>query len=108
MIRNNELIQIKGDKFPIGAFLDEELSKFANNEMDLKKGDMLYIFSDGYVDQFGGDTGRKFLIKHFKDLLLEIHQKPLEDQKTHLLETFEAWKKGYPQIDDILIIGIKI
>ncbi|MFC2138983.1 SpoIIE family protein phosphatase [Bacteroidota bacterium] len=108
LIRDNELIQIKGDKFPIGAFLDEELNKFANNEMDLKKGDMLYIFSDGYVDQFGGDTGRKFLIKHFKDLLLEIHQKPLEDQKTHLLETLEAWKKGYPQIDDILIIGIKI
>ena len=108
LIRNNELIQIKGDKFPIGAFLDEELNKFTNNEMDLKKDDMLYIFSDGYVDQFGGDTGRKFLIKHFKNLLLEIHQKPLEDQKTHLIETLEEWKKGYPQIDDILIIGIKI
>ena len=108
LIRDNELIQIKGDKFPIGAFLDEELNKFTNNEMDLKKDDMLYIFSDGYVDQFGGDTGRKFLIKHFKNLLLEIHQKPLEDQKTHLIETLEEWKKGYPQIDDILIIGIKI
>ncbi len=108
LIRDNELMQIKGDKFPIGAFLDEELNKFTNNEIELKKGDMLYIFSDGYVDQFGGSDGRKFLIKTFKTLLLDIHKKSLEEQKAQLLETLEEWKKGYPQIDDILIIGIKI
>ncbi|MBN2519406.1 MAG: SpoIIE family protein phosphatase [Bacteroidales bacterium] len=108
LVRDNEIIQVKGDKFPIGAFLDEELKKFTNHEMPLKKGDMLYIFSDGYVDQFGGDTGRKFLIKNFKDLLLKISKKPLNEQKQILKETLDQWKKGYPQIDDILIIGIKI
>lgn len=108
LIRDGELSQIKGDKFPIGAFLDEDLRKFTNHELDLKDGDVLYIFSDGYIDQFGGESGRKFLIKNFRNLLIEIHQKDLNEQKQILTETLNDWKKGYPQIDDILVIGIKV
>lgn len=108
IIRNNEVIQIKGDKFPIGAFLNQELQQFSNHEIDLQKDDMVYIFSDGYVDQFGGEDGRKFLIKNFKELLLKIAPESLENQKEILLRTSEEWRRGYPQIDDIMIIGIRI
>jgi serine phosphatase RsbU (regulator of sigma subunit) len=108
LIRNNELIQIKGDKMAIGGNFDDELPKFTNHEIDIQKGDVLYTFSDGYPDQFGGGDGRKFMVKKFRELLLEIHQNPIEEQERILEEHLDEWRGKEEQVDDIIVIGVKI
>ena len=108
IIRDDEVIQIKGDRHAIGRGISEELQKFTNHEVELKKGDVLYTFSDGYPDQFGGEDGRKFMVKKFRQLLLEIHKKPIQEQEHILEDVLEKWKGDREQIDDILVIGIKI
>ena len=108
IIRNGEAIQIKGDKFPIGAFFRGIKGKFTNHEMDVEKGDMVYVYSDGYADQFGGATGFKFLTKRFRQLLFDIHQKPVCEQKAILETTIYDWMAGVEQLDDITVIGIKV
>ena len=108
IIRNNQLIQINGDKFPIGAFVGEELQQFKNHEWELQKGDCVYIFTDGFADQFGGPKGKKFKYKQFEELLLMHHQKPMEEQKQILEKTINDWIGMLEQIDDILVIGIRI
>jgi serine phosphatase RsbU (regulator of sigma subunit) len=107
IIRNNEVIQIKGDKMPIGFHLRGEIP-FTNNEIEIYKGDVIYTFSDGYVDQFGGPDGRKFMIKHFKELLLNIHHKPMSEQHQILDETLKNWHGDTPRIDDVVVMGIRI
>jgi serine phosphatase RsbU (regulator of sigma subunit) len=106
LIRNGELIETKGDKQHIGKHHKE--SPFNNHEIELQKNDTLYIFSDGYADQFGGPKGKKFMYKQFKALLLEIVDKPLETQKNILDQRLEEWKGNLEQIDDICIIGFKV
>ena len=108
IVRNGELIQIKGDKFPIGGAFANKDKTFTNHEIDIQKGDMVYVFSDGYPDQFGGPNGRKFLIKNFRDLLVEISGKELKEQHIHLENTLFEWMATENQIDDIIVIGIKI
>ncbi len=108
IIRNNELIEIKGNRFPIGAYVGENLQKFTNHEWELQRGDYVYIFSDGYADQFGGPKGRKFMFKQLQKLLLDNHKKPLSEQKEILDQTFENWRGKLEQVDDVLFIGIKI
>ncbi len=108
IIRNGELIEIKGNKFPIGAFMGDTLQKFTNHEWELQKGDYIYIFSDGYVDQFGGPKGKKFKHKQLQNLFLEIHTKPLDEQKEILDKTFEDWRGSLEQVDDVLIIGVHV
>ena len=108
VIRDNQLIQLNGDKFPIGVFVGEELQQFKNHEWELQKGDCIYIFTDGYADQFGGPKGKKFKYKQFQDLLIENHKKPFEEQRAILEKTIEDWIGELDQIDDILVIGIKI
>jgi serine phosphatase RsbU (regulator of sigma subunit) len=108
VVRDGEIIQFKGDKHPIGTFIDKELLPFTNHELEIQEGDTLYIFSDGYVDQFGGDKGRKFMIKNFKRLLLQASEKPMNEQKALLEESLQTWRENYPQIDDILVIGIQV
>ncbi|MFC2113665.1 SpoIIE family protein phosphatase, partial [Bacteroidota bacterium] len=108
-IRDNELIQVPGDKFPIGAFVGEELNKFKNHEIDLISGDVLYVFSDGYPDQFGGPKNKKFMSKRFREMLVEIHSKPMNDQKEILDTRIHEWMgEENQQVDDILVIGIRI
>lgn len=107
-LRDGELIQIPADKFPIGAFMGEELNKFQNHKIELKKDDVFYIFSDGYSDQFGGPKNKKFMSKRFRDMLLEIHMKPMEEQKETLVKTIQDWMGEAQQVDDILIIGVRI
>ncbi len=107
IIRDGELIQHKADKFPVGAFIGEK-RKFTNNTIELKKGDMVYIFSDGYADQFGGPRGKKFMAGNFRNLLLDASKLPANEQRHKLNETIESWRGGLEQVDDILIIGIKI
>ncbi len=107
-IRDHELNVIKGDKHPVGGFLDEELPEFTNKKLSLKKGDMIYIFSDGYADQFGGSKNKKFMTRRFRELLLEICQKPMQDQRDILEESLDNWMNGQVQVDDILVIGVKV
>ncbi len=109
IVRDGEMQQIKANKFPIGFFVDEDKKKFTNHKIQLQKDDAVYIFSDGYSDQFGGPNGKKFMAKKFDELILQIYSLPVEEQKAMLDKTIEAWKGGvYEQVDDILVIGVKI
>jgi sigma-B regulation protein RsbU (phosphoserine phosphatase) len=108
LIRDNIPVKYKGDRFPIGAFVENQKQLFTNNEIDIEKDDMIYLFSDGYADQFGGPENKKFFTRRFEELLLEIHNKPLEEQKDLLKTTLYDWMGSNGQVDDILVIGIKI
>lgn len=106
IIRNKELYEIKADKQPIGAYVGNQ--SFSNKTYQLEKGDMVYVFSDGYADQFGGENDKKFNYKQFKLLLEEISSSPVDEQKDRLLTTFNAWKSNLEQLDDVCIIGVRI
>jgi len=108
LVRDGKLIQTKADKFPIGLFLGEEKKKFTNHTIPLQKGDTIYIFSDGYADQFGGPSGKKFMASHFRDLLLDVCKHPIEKQKDLLNKTIEEWRGPLDQVDDILVIGVTV
>jgi len=105
LIRNNSLIEIKGDKLIIG--MNPTGISYTNHELELKDDDIFYIFSDGYVDQFGGMENKKFMYRRFRYLLNTIHRFPLNDQKSILDENIRTWMAGNPQIDDIMVIGFK-
>lgn len=107
IVRNNELLQFKADKFPVGMHIGEKQS-FTNNTIQLQKGDHVYIFSDGYADQFGGPKGKKFMAGNFRSLLLQVCNHPIEKQKTILNQTIEEWRGNLEQVDDILIIGVNV
>jgi serine phosphatase RsbU (regulator of sigma subunit) len=106
IIRNGEIIETKANKQPIGQFDNPE--PYTTHGFDLEQGDSLYIFSDGYVDQFGGEKGKKFKARAFRELLLSIQDKVMEEQKTIIDATFETWKGALEQIDDVCVIGVKI
>ena len=107
VIRNEEVIQLKADRMPIGYYLKMD-TLFSVEEFDLQKGDCLYNSSDGYPDQFGGEKGRKFMTKNFKQLLLDIHKKPMAEQRDILDKRIDEWRGDIEQIDDIIVIGVKI
>ncbi len=106
-IRDDKLHELKGDKMPIGIY-DLEESSFRNKEIPVKKGDIIYLFSDGYIDQLGGAGRKTFRSGKFRELLLEISRKPMQRQKMILEKTLDQWRGDIEQIDDILIMGIKI
>jgi serine phosphatase RsbU (regulator of sigma subunit) len=103
-----ELEEIKGDKFPIGVFLGEELNKFKNHEIELFSGDTIYIFTDGFADQFGGPKGKKFMYKPFKQFILSIQHLTMKEQSEALSKVLTDWKGDLEQIDDVLVVGIKV
>lgn len=106
LIRDGALQEFKCDKMPIGLhFRDQD--PFVEHTIKVKKGDCVYLFSDGYADQFGGENGKKFKYKPFKEKLLEIHKLPVSEQKKILYETIVQWKGSYEQIDDILVMGVQ-
>ena len=107
LIRNGVLIETRGDKMPIGINAVVEKS-FSNHTIKLEEGDLIYLFSDGYPDQFGGPHDKKFKYSALKDLLVRIHRKPMEKQKKELERSFIRWKADSEQVDDVLLIGIKI
>lgn len=108
LIRDNEIVKFRGDRFPIGAFDGNKPQKFMNNEIPVLPGDSFYLFSDGFEDQFGGPENKKFMSKRFEELLREISPLPVNDQKKVLIERLSAWMGTNEQVDDILVIGIKI
>lgn len=107
IVRGNELLQYKADKFPVGMFVGGKRN-FTNNKVQLQKGDTIYIFSDGYADQFGGPKGKKFMAGNFRNLLIEASKLPIDSQKDMLNKTLEAWRGNLEQVDDILIIGVTV
>lgn len=106
MIRNGEIFETCGDKMPIGIYVN--MHPFSKHVISIEKGDVFYMFSDGYEDQFGGPDGKKFKSKRLKQLLLEIHRHPSEMQKEILEKTFEEWKGDLPQVDDVVLVGLAI
>jgi serine phosphatase RsbU (regulator of sigma subunit) len=108
LIREGNLIEFKADKFPVGAFLDNQVRIFTNHEMPVQKGDLVYLFSDGFADQFGGPEGKKFKYKALKKLILDNYQKSASVQKNIFDEVFEEWMGGLEQVDDVLLMGVKI
>ena len=108
IIRNGELKEMKADLFPVGINFANSKPPFTNHKLQLHKGDSLYIFSDGYYDQFGGPNGRKFLKKQMQHLFLSIQDKNMKEQEQILHQTFVSWKGSLEQVDDVLVLGIRI
>jgi serine phosphatase RsbU (regulator of sigma subunit) len=107
ILRGNEVLELKADRMPIGIYLEKN-DKFQTQTLPLQKGDTLYMLSDGYIDQFGGPEGKKLKAKPFKELLLTLQGLSMEDQKQKLDDFNKKWMEGYVQIDDILVIGIRL
>lgn len=106
LIRNRELIELKADKQPVGIYSGDP-KPFTLHEIKLFKEDSIYIFSDGYTDQFGGESGKKFKRLALKQLLLCIQHQGMDEQQNTLEKTFLQWKGRHEQVDDVLVIGLK-
>ncbi|MCT4580187.1 MAG: SpoIIE family protein phosphatase [Flavobacteriales bacterium] len=107
IIRNNEILEFKPDKQPIGQYI-KAATPFNNHLITLEKEDCIYLVTDGYVDQFGGEKLKKFKTPQLKKTLLEACKLPINQQKDFLNQTFENWKGGLEQIDDVCIMGVRI
>lgn len=107
-ISNGKLNEYAPDKNTIGGDIDDVEKKYKHEEIDLQKGDMIYIFTDGYADQFGGPEGKKFKTKQFKQLLLEVYELSPEEQQRILTEKMNLWRGKLEQVDDVCVIGIRI
>lgn len=106
--QNKLLEEIKANKQSIGGAKSDIKKTFTNNIIQLNKGDAFYIFSDGYADQFGGTEGKKFMIKRLKDIILEIQNRTMPEQEIVLNNTIEDWKGSTEQVDDILVVGVRV
>ena len=100
------LYQISADPQPVGKYFARE--PFTNHSLQLKKGDSIYMFSDGYQDQFGGPKGKKYKPRVFKKFLMSINNKPMIDQQKAVEEEFIRYKGREEQVDDICVIGVKL
>ena len=108
LIYNNEVQEIRGDIYSIGGVFAKQEVSFTDKVISIEKGAMLYLFTDGYKDQFGGAERLKFKSSRFEKLLLEIYQLPLHQQKDMLHNAFKNWKGNLAQLDDVLVAGIKL
>jgi serine phosphatase RsbU (regulator of sigma subunit) len=104
IINDGEINEIKANRFAIGRSTEKEM-KFTNHKIKIRKGDTIYLYSDGYSDQFGGEEGKKFKTQNLKSLLVAISSKSMEEQRVILEDTYEKWRGNHEQIDDILIVG---
>ena len=105
--QKGELVVIKGDRMPVGIHTMSS-TLFTSHTLKLNRGDSLYLFSDGYVDQFGGEHRKKYGSARLKTLLADLQQNIMHDQKEALEKEFDDWKGDHEQIDDVLMIGIKL
>ena len=108
LIRKGELLEFKADNIPIGRFIGEAYKTFTNHEIITQPDDVIYLFSDGFADQFGGPEGKKIKKSNFKRLLLEIWSLPMEEQREKLYNFFKSWQGELEQVDDVLVIGVRI
>ena len=108
LVRNGELKEFSGERSSIGGYHTRKAVTFHNHHYDLQEGDMLYFTSDGYMDQFGGPRFKKFMLKRFKNLIVEIAPLPVADQRHKLEQEMSRWMRSYEQTDDMLIFGIRI
>ncbi|MGZ4043482.1 MAG: PP2C family protein-serine/threonine phosphatase [Bacteroidia bacterium] len=106
LYRNGQLTEYKADKMPVGKY--GELAPFKNQVIDLVKDDIIYTFTDGYADQFGGPKGKKFKYKQLEDVIKSIAHESMEAQKEKLNHAFENWRGDLEQIDDVCVIAVKI
>ncbi len=107
LIRAGNCFEYKADKQPVGYYLGKTVP-FKNVNIPLQKGDVLYIFTDGFADQFGGEKGKKFKYKNLKDILIAAQAMPMQEQEEQLLKTFNDWKNNLEQVDDVCVIGIRV
>jgi hypothetical protein len=107
-IRGEELIELKPNKHAIGGIQDSTCKFFSQQEISIQTNDILYMFSDGYYDQFGGPRGKKFKYKQLTSAILSMASASLEEQKNLLSDTLETWRGDLEQVDDVCIVGIKI
>ena len=107
IVRDGESIKLKGDSMPVGRYVREK-EHFQTLTVNIEKGDMIYMFSDGLQDQLGGRECKKFLLKNLIATLVEIHNDPLNEQRVALEQTIIAWRGGTPQIDDMTMVGIRV
>ena len=108
IVRNNRLIEVRGNRYAVGSSDYDERMTYESHVIPLRDNDMVYMFSDGYADQFGGPAGKKYKFKRFRHFLQTISAYTLKDQKKYLEENINKWKGDLEQVDDILIIGIRI
>ncbi len=107
IVHDNKLNEIKGNRFSVSLEKSEGQQNFKTHQIQLDPNDMVYMFSDGFADQFGGYEGKKYKYRRFRHLLLNIHDMPLDEQKKTLDDSIETWRGNHEQVDDILIVGIK-
>ncbi len=106
--QNEQLTKIEGNKFPIGGAQLDSARVFTSHTIKADKPMIAYMFSDGYADQFGGDKGKKYMVKRFHELLQENHKKDMATQRAELDRSFEQWRGNHEQVDDVLVVGIAI
>jgi serine phosphatase RsbU (regulator of sigma subunit) len=108
ILSEGRITEIKANKFPVGAFIEDSIQKFTTHELKVKKGDRIYLFSDGFADQFGGPKGKKYKYKQLQEKLISSSHLNLPDQKNFMLNDFMVWKGNLEQVDDVLLIGFEV
>jgi serine phosphatase RsbU (regulator of sigma subunit) len=108
LFSDNELIEYKADRFPVGAYINEKINHFTTNDIPVKQGDTIYLFSDGFPDQFGGEKGKKYKYKQFKETLALAKDLPISEQHDFLYNAYADWRGTIEQTDDVLVIGIQL
>lgn len=106
LVQDNKLTELESDRMPVG--MGERKDNFKLFSVDAKSGDSLYLYTDGYADQFGGPKGKKYKYKQLHEMLLKNSNKPLDQQKEIIINSFENWKGNLEQVDDVCVIGIKL
>jgi len=107
IVRQDELIELKGDRFPIGIHYGQE-KPFTIQSINLEVGDWIYLFTDGFADQLGGKLGKKYLSKNFKNLLLSTSKLTSKEQHESIRTEFNHWKNQLDQLDDVLVFGLRV
>ena len=105
IIRDGKMIEYKGNNMPVAYY--DNMTDFTRHTIKMQQGDRVYLFTDGFPDQFGGPNGKKFKYKPFKELLLEVHDRPMDEQRRILQMVFDEWKGNLDQIDDVLVMGLR-
>jgi serine phosphatase RsbU (regulator of sigma subunit) len=103
--QSQQVMKIKGVKMPVG--IHQKYYEIINHDIQLSPGDTIYLLTDGYKDQFGGNRGKRFMSKNLEELVLSLQRLTMTEQRKYLSNSFIKWKNGYTQVDDMLIIGIK-